>query len=1290
MSYQINSVDFPKNPVQKSWNRVQLGTRGDSTPYFSPFWNLSLNFDIISTADLAYFTTHSESDDTFEMEVPDPYTGTFTVYDECSIVNINYPIIDIDDDGWIRGLTITFRVPVSDDRQKFHICYHNPRTVLSGTITTDPDYENIPNDRARIRFSSGTSSIPIEGNQPKVGNTVVIKDGIGKIFGYLRLRGIELDTPGDYSAGYLLIGENTAVPRLTGYSFEIEQDWKLWPIHPRTNLEGDTVVFYEDWDLSLTGGNEETKNWRPIANPGPPAVGYITEAQPWVTVKYVGEHSWATAPGASIASVEWYFWGTAVGVQTDIGTEASPLEIIYADEGKHLVEFRVTDTLGNQSIAYSWTWIISLREDGSPGAEMTDFLELNYSIDFNSGGGQANIKLYDNASDATHFQDSQLVVISTYGNQIDYNGWTGRENTWFVGYVEGGSVTVDQTDNSISFTLKSLDAIMKNTYCYPASLNELASGSTPANWTEGVGITVNRLITFIAHYRSTLAMMCCMLPLPDDVPLFGQDLGFGTLYGQLQNEVMNGILGGKVVFDNQGVLRFVRDYVLMTSTEKSAIAYGKQFYPADYVGIPDLQKRDTFFVPVSKATGEGVVYDGSGDPENALPLMSEAPSYVSNPFGSEKSVSRLALVSQAELNERTGLIAGKENAIWVSVGMNFINDLDYNIGKQNPHIWSIEADESLLEYQLSMVVIPRSVTANVDLDNQIVNYDVGFEPLTGGITAKTVDVPDPPAANGSGDGVPTEPPPPVEPIPAPEGTPNGDLLAGVRFSGVYYLLANANPVTWDDRNAGTIGGDEIRQVGFDPWWQQKGGSRPNTTNTNDAIIWACAVGNIYRSENCGITSWSDVTPTEGIPDDWEDTPSPYPAIMNYDVRTDNIHQNGHHYVLVNWTNPSSNYRVWLAKTEDDGQTWTWHSFAGSTQSLIFSEQSWDSITIGGSGFVPGTSLDYLDGTGVGIPEGQSLRAEPSNPADFQGATWKFRGSRPINRWNQPRVWYTDGSASNVYNEVGIDDCVNAIDDSQYYTIQLDPLKTVDYFNYYIVNHVSVGGGGLCSFQWETTQPAEMKGLWMDTDSEDGSLLYITLWSGGNLILQVRRTSDFGLENSIILGECSRAELDNNTYSAKPFTPPFAKDEVYVYGRMNAPAGQVGIQHLIKSTDQGVTWQSVENSLGTSHINAFSAGWDNVEAGKRELNAVIADNVGGNVYFYRGINELSLISGLEGADVSGTNPDAFTLSGSIAIGGQGTDTTRVIELDAPNYDTPESLEGDLPTGIAFDIQSLVYL
>lgn len=113
---------------------------------------------------------------------------------------------------------------------------------------------------------------------------------------------------------------------------------------------------------------------------------------------------------------------------------------------------------------------------------------------------------------------------------------------------------------------------------------------------------------------------------------------------------------------------------------------------------------------------------------------------------------------------------------------------------------------------------------------------------------------------------------------------------------------------------------------------------------------------------------------------------------------------------------------------------------------------------------------------------------------------------------------------------------------------------------------------------------------MDLDSEDGTRLWMVVWkSDDTLWLQKRTVSTLATEAEYDLGGANQAEMEAQTYWAHPHTPPFDKDYCVVFGRMNAPAGLSGIQHVILTTTGGTSFSSVENGWGSDVCGALLVG-----------------------------------------------------------------------------------------------------
>ncbi len=207
-------------------------------------------------------------------------------------------------------------------------------------------------------------------------------------------------------------------------------------------------------------------------------------------------------------------------------------------------------------------------------------------------------------------------------------------------------------------------------------------------------------------------------------------------------------------------------------------------------------------------------------------------------------------------------------------------------------------------------------------------------------------------------------------------------------------------------------------------------------------------------------------------------------------------------------------------------------------------------------------------------------------------------------------------------------------------------------------------------------------LWADVDTEDGTKLLLTLWKNhldetGLLILQERATADLSLVQSWGMGiDISAAEIAAKTYVAYPHTPLGDKDLWFVFGRLERMPDDEGtnIRHIIRTTDGGANWVSVEDSWGGFHCSALQVGADD-GAGNRTYTAIKSAGSSSPAYLHRGTNEVPVAptSTVPFGNGGGVLVDAMTvirrLSGfdileSIACGADAAGTPMVVFTDDP--------------------------
>jgi len=121
--------------------------------------------------------------------------------------------------------------------------------------------------------------------------------------------------------------------------------------------------------------------------------------------------------------------------------------------------------------------------------------------------------------------------------------------------------------------------------------------------------------------------------------------------------------------------------------------------------------------------------------------------------------------------------------------------------------------------------------------------------------------------------------------------------------------------------------------------------------------------------------------------------------------------------------------------------------------------------------------------------------------------------------------------------------------------------------------------------------------------------------------------------AVSLGAATEAEVDSQTLIAFPFSPFTLDGTFYTYGRMSAPAGLAGIQHIISSQD-GLNFGSEINNWGNDRAGSMVADGDEILA-LRVLGA-------GTVKLYRlGASVVStLLFSNQGVNPHGTAIDEF--------------------------------------------------
>lgn len=776
----------------------------------------------------------------------------------------------------------------------FYLCVEQMPTSFTGRVNGAPS-----DPYMTINISSGVvgSLSPLPGMTVAFGTSAGASD-----VGIQRLR--------SWTSTQISIGESDDLgPQIQNNDYvTIWANFRLFPIYPRAVISGNDATLFIDYDVAWA---RQTIDYKPVAVAGPPAVVEYngTNAQ----ASFVGDRSFALAPGATITGYLWTAPGSVEGTSTSQGTEASPVTFTWTSTGQKLVYLRVTDS--NGKVATNYTWVFVVDPNNPDTVAYVNFDAYNDNFDYEQGGGACTFAVHGNATIADFPNEAMIVMASrptTPGQTTPTGYWPNRDNVHFVGYIVGNTVRQNPVDGDVTFTAVTIDTLMRNVTAFPVSLTYR---NAPQDWTMAANLTTDRAASYLWHYHSTLSLMASIRPSNYTGLIQRQDFGpNGGIHSQLDSELMSS-LWGKVVVNHQGVVHHLIDYNLMNDTERAAVTVRKTLHKGVWVDDLNIEERHAYSLPVNVVKMSGVLYPG-GEIDDVCPLFSEAPGNAPKVYGSEMNYDRLILTSQTDLNVRCGRALAKQNAKYSAFAMRFINDGSFTIAPQELFTSNIEAADNDRGLALTTRLLPRRISRTFDNQSMLISYDVGFEPETDGPPGVTVDLPC---------GPPEQKLPNNRPPATPSDTAGASSLASASEGSSFYFAQKAGQ-TWQRRVSG-LTNLNLQDMIKDPWSDFKNGH-----NIDQIILWGCGPGFLTRSPNTG-QNWEDHTPyLENPPNSWADATAPNITGTTIKQVLGDLFREDHLFLLTQQQDAASSaYRSWLMRSTDAGFTFTSYALTGSSQ-----------------------------------------------------------------------------------------------------------------------------------------------------------------------------------------------------------------------------------------------------------------------------------------------------------------------------------------------------------------------
>lgn len=109
-TYQLDNILFLENPLEKQWQREQVGTNSLGLPIYSPYWTLDLVFSLssIGTGTTPSFLMEKWLENNLHTAVlPHPQHGFLATFTNVNIKKVDFAFTEYERDTWVGSVQLS-------------------------------------------------------------------------------------------------------------------------------------------------------------------------------------------------------------------------------------------------------------------------------------------------------------------------------------------------------------------------------------------------------------------------------------------------------------------------------------------------------------------------------------------------------------------------------------------------------------------------------------------------------------------------------------------------------------------------------------------------------------------------------------------------------------------------------------------------------------------------------------------------------------------------------------------------------------------------------------------------------------------------------------------------------------------------------------------------------------------------------------------------------------------------------------------------------------------------------
>lgn len=758
---------------------------------------------------------------------------------------------------------------------RWYLAVHRPASLVTATLANAP--VSYPVSAITISGYAGASEQTDDHQTIWIGSTA---GGSNK--GRIRLRKAMTTT----SRLYVSEAGSGLVNWIAGDHITVMDEFAPWTKHPRFDTA--TSQWLSDYDETYTS---QLQNYGPIISMGAPFVGFLVNGS--VTGSYIGG-STAFLDGATYSNASWVFPG-AVVTPSALGTEANPVIRTYTQpypDGKY-VTLKVVDSAGasNKSKRLAFTFTDRTQPHRVEFGQITGGLR--------TGGYETELRVLTNATSAT-FPDMAEVVIfeeasfGTVGSSIGGNV-PFRSNIVFRGWILGDTVRVNPFHGDVSFRVRTIDGIMRQTYSYDSFLANASAFPSASNWIAASTLTIDRAAINLLKHRSTVGdlvdfTLASGIAMTDSIAF--QDLPAGDWWTQLTLNYAEKGIAGYVSADMQSNLYASFDAQISGTSANIPVA----------MHIARGDRRDQVTIDQSQIDklAEVQIYSVTGGTEDtASRIGALSPGDAKGYFGGLREHARGLFLSSQDLAATwAGNMRAKGNNSYPKTIVPLAGNYRLDSVPQCRVTMSLSATDNPREISWSNeTFLPYETRLTYDSRAGIALGEIEMEKVVQGIGGSAITFPLVTVAPS--DDPPTTPPPPA-PDPPAQGTGFGTVYVVTPHTIARTRDFSSSSPDWT--GIAPSGTSFLYDWILDPW-------HPTTTGylTAASGIWKATNLNTTNPTWTRLLSKAEIETATGVSD--FDTPAKIIGSINQE-----------NYVIAFYN--VGNLQLWCSYSEDGGTTWS--------------------------------------------------------------------------------------------------------------------------------------------------------------------------------------------------------------------------------------------------------------------------------------------------------------------------------------------------------------------------------